>query len=216
MKQNVKYQSLIIPGKLRLEVRISVDERNAEYQSTFEGNKSTGINFLPIVSLNIIRPTEVDENGQRVKARFNPNDNLGMTKYNIGLFTTELGGMINDLKTPELYEYHGKRLELNEAVAEKVRRPFMIGNITVELSAVVIIKADDTRVEGVKLKFNNEQSSVLLTLNELNALHFTLDHLDVDSIALLMYLNYVEKPNHPTSFNEVLPEVDIKPKEFEE
>jgi len=215
MKQTVRYQMLSIPSKLRMEVRITVDDRNTpEYQSMFEGNKNTGISFLPIISLIIVRPSEMDENGNRVKAKWVPNDTLGMTKYNVGIFANELSGMMNDMKTPELYSYHGKRLELNEAIAEKIRRPFVVGTMTVELSAVVITQPDDSRVEGIKMKFNNESSSVLLTLNELTGLEYNIRNLNVDALCLLMYMNYISKPNGPTTFDSSSLNVDIKPKEF--
>ena len=53
----------------------------------------------------------------------------------------------------KVHTYHGKRLELNEEVAAKIRRVFMIGNVTLELSAVVVVQQDESRVEGIKVKF---------------------------------------------------------------
>ena len=78
-------------------------------------------------------------------------------------------------------------------------------------------RVDDTRVEGIKMKFNNEQSSVLLTLNELDSLVFNLRNMDVDSVALLLYLNYINKPAGTKNFNAnaLTPKVDIAPKESE-
>lgn len=215
MKQVVKYQNFVVPGKLRSEVRITIDEKGAEYATTYEGNKSTSISFYPIISLSIIRNPTMDENGNKVKVPWNPNDTLGMTKYNLPIIINELKGIQEDLKITDLYTYHGKRLELNEEVASKIRRVFMIGSVTLELSAVVIVQDDDSRIEGIKIKFNNEQSSVLLTLNELTSAIFNLDHIDVDSISMLMYLNYVSKPEKPTIFDasSLQPKVDILPKD---
>lgn len=216
MKQSVRFLNLTIPGKLRVEVRITVDDRGSEYVSDFNGNKSASISLMPIIGVSITRPSEIDENGKRVRAPWNPNDSLGMTKYNLPILVEELNGIQEDLKTIDLYTYQGKRLELNEEVAAKIRRVFMIGNTTLELSAVVIVQPeDDKRVEGIKMKFNNEQSSVLLTLNELSSLSFTLQNMDVDSLAMLMYLNYITKPEKPTLFDSstLSPKVDILPKE---
>lgn len=217
MKQNVKYRSLVIPGKLTIEVRIMIDDRGGEYLSQFDGNKSTSISFFPIVSMTLTKPAELDDNGNRVRAPWNPNDNLGMTKFNMPIMYNNLKAIQEDMKTPELYTYHGKRLELNEEAAAKIRKVYLIGNTTIELSAVVVINtADDSRVEGIKMKFNNEQSSVLLTLNELDSLIYNLDHMDVDSLALLMYLNYINKPDKPKTFDAstLTPKVDIAPKDF--
>lgn len=217
MKQIVRFQNMVIPGKIRSEVRITIDERNAEYASTFEGSKTTNIVFYPIVTLSIVRTPSTDENGNKIKAPWNPNDSLGMTKYNLPILLRELKEIEKDMKIPELYTYHGKRLELNESIAEdKVRRVFMIGNVTLELSAVVIVQDDETRIEGIKMKFNNEQSSVLLTLNELTSLIHNIGNLDVDSIALMLYMNYITKPDKPTTFDSSSsqqPIVDILPKE---
>ncbi len=215
MKQVVRYQNLVIAGKLRTEVRITVDERGAEYNSTFENNQTTAVSLFPIISFIITKPSELDENGNRKKAPWNPNDTLGMTKYNFPTFVNNLGEIREDMKISELYTYQGKRLELNEEIAEKIRKVFPIGNTTVEFSAVVITQLDETRIEGIKIKFNNESSIVLLTLNEIDSLLFHLQKIDIDSIALLMYLNYISKPNKPTSFNTstLQQKVDILPKE---
>lgn len=217
MKQNVKYRSLVIPGKLTIEVRIMIDDRGGEYLSSFDGNKSTSVSFFPIVSITLTKPAELDDNGNRVRAPWNPNDNLGMTKFNMPIMYNNLKAIQEDMKTPELYTYHGKRLELNEEAAAKIRKVYLIGNTTIELSAVVVLNtADDSRVEGIKMKFNNEQSSVLLTLNELDSLIYNLGHMDVDSIAFLMYLNYINKPDKPKTFDAstLTPKVDIAPKDF--
>jgi hypothetical protein len=119
------------------------------------------------------------------------------------------------MNTPELYSYVGSRLELDNTLAEKIRRIFLIVSMTVELSAVVITQADETKVEGIKLKFNNENSTVQLTLNDIDSLLFTMEHLDIDSIVLLMYSMYMK--NGTTNIvappvNRPAPVVDIKPK----
>lgn len=216
MNQYVRYQTLVVPKKLRVEVRVAIDKKGGEYSSTTPGgDRSVSVSFFPIVSLNIIRPSELDENGRRKRAPWNPNDSLGMSKFNLPIMIRNLKEIQSNLKIQDLYTYQGKRLELNEVIAEKVRSPFPIGNMIVELSATVIVQPDDSRIEGIKMKFNNEQSSVLLTINELDALIYSLDHMDIDSIALLMYLNYIEKPDHPTSFTDetLTPKIDILPKD---
>lgn len=214
MKQIVRYQHLVIPSKLRSEVRITVDDRGVEYTSTFDGNRSTSINLFPIVTITLTRPGEIDENGNKIRAPWNPNDTLNMTKYNMPIFINELSGIQQDMKIPNLYTYQGKRLELNEEEANKIRRVFMIGSTTLELSPVVIINVDENRVEGIKMKFNNEQSTVLLSLNELDSLVFNLKNLNVDTIALTMYIQYINKPNTVKTFdvNTLTPKVDIVPK----
>lgn len=215
MKQTVRYSLFTIPGKYKAEMRITVDDRGAEYSSSYEGNKNINITFYPVISLNIIRPSEMDENGNKVKPLWNPNDSLGMTKFNLPRFKNALKQIRKNLETPELYTYQGKRLEINEALAEKIRDPFKVGNVTVELSAVVVVQPDETRVEGIKVKFNNEQSSVLLTLNELDSMISNLDDLNIDSLALLLYLNYLKSPNPPKIFdnNTLKTNVDIIPKD---
>lgn len=216
MKQIVKYRCLTIPRKLSVELRIATDERNnPEFVSNFDGNRSTNVSLLPMIGITIMRPTETDESGVRIKAPWNPNDNLGMTKFTLPIFIEEFKGIKEDMKTPDLYTYHGKRLELNEEVAQKIRRVFVIGNTTLELSAVVLIKPEDeSRMEGIKMKFNNEQSTVLLTLNEMNSLLYNLEHLDIDALSLLLYLNYINRPDKPKTFdtNTLTTQVDIKPK----
>ena len=214
MKQTFRYQSMMIPNKLKVEIRLVIDDtRNPEYTSNYNGDRNTSLVFYPIVSISLIK-NETDESGQRIKQVYNPNDTAGMTRYNIPIFLDNLSGIRKDLNDPKMYTYTGKRLELNEAAANRIRRVFVIGNMTIELSAVVIQQADETRVEGIKMKFNNEQSTALLTLNEMEALIFNLSNMDVDSISMMMYFNYYKKPSGiqpDNSISKPVVEVDIVP-----
>ena len=214
MKQVATYNFGGVPGKLKASIRIIVDRKAAEYSSTYGDSSSSTLSLSPIINLGIVRPSEIDENGNRTNAPWNPNDSLSMTKYTLPIFIEELKEMKSSMKTPELYTYQGKRLELNEEKSEAVRRPFMIGKMTVELSAVVIVQPDETRVEGIKMKFNNEQSSVLLTLNDITSLIYNLDKIDVDSIAMKMYFKYISSPDKLKTFDasSFQSKVDIVPK----
>ena len=200
MKHVIRYQVLTIPQKLRCDVRIIVDDRSPVFVGGSADTKSTTISIRPFVALSIIRPTELDENGQRIRGQWDPNDNLSMTKYNMPVFLEEFKAVYDGMKIPELYTYHGSRLDLNEEVAKNVKKSFMIGPMTIEISPQVIIQNDDSRVEGVKLKFNNEQHTVSLTLNDMTALLYTLDHMDMDTLGFMMYNKFASNPNGPTTF----------------
>ena len=218
MKQVIKYRLLTITNKLAMEIRMVVEDRNLQYVTERDGVKYTNLNINPLIGLSITKPSEIGDDGSRVKAPWNPNDHLAMTKFNLPILYEELHGIQQDMKKPELYTYHGKRLEINESLAETIRRVFMIGNVTIELSAVVIVQPDETRVEGIKMKFNNEQSSVLLTVNELTSLVYNIYHLDIDSITLKMYDAFIDKKSTSagSSVNLDFPlpsnNVDILPK----
>lgn len=220
MKQFVRYQFLLIPGKLRGEIRITIDDARApEFTSETNGNISTNITFLPIISFTIVKPSSVDESGNRVRASYSMSDTLGMTKFNLPLFLRQLKAMQENMKIPDLYTYQGKRLELNEEKAEKVRDVFPIGNVTVELSSVIItqvnVNGEDERIEGVKIKFNNEQSSVTLSINEFDSLIWNIEHLNIDGVSLTLYLNYIKSSDKPKVYTQdnLKPLVDILPKE---
>lgn len=218
MKHYIRYQVLNIPDKLRCEIRINIGDKSPEYTSESMTGRNTSITLYPIITLNITRPVEVDENGNRTRAKLNPNDMLSMTRYQLPLLIDELKSIENDMKTPELFTYQGKRLELNEESAKRIRKVFMIGTMTLELTAVVIVQPDESRVEGIKMKYNNEQSTVLLTLNDLRSLIFTLEHTDIDNIAMLLYTTYgkskdKQKIYTPESLQASAPVVDIPPKE---
>ena len=193
MKQTIKYQILSIPNKLRVDLRLLLDDRGCEYVMENNGTKTVNLTTIPIINISIVHPAEIDSNGIKIRPPWNPNDNLTTTKFSLPIFITELIGIQTDMKTPELYTYQGDRLELNEGAASKAKHIFMVGNTTIELSPVVIINSDDTRIEGIKIKFNTEQSSTFLTLNELNSLVYNLSHLDADNLALMLYTHYATK-----------------------
>lgn len=214
MKQTTSYRFLSIQNKIRGDLKIIIDtDRNPEYVSNNASGTNTSIAFYPIVTLTIIKPPQIDENGQRVQVPWTINDSLSMNKINLAIFKNEFKEIMNRMKTPELYTYHGKRLELNESIAEEVRRVFMINpTMTVELSPVVIMQ-DDDRLEGIKIKFNNEQSTVTLTLNEVTGFYEVISKLEIDSVAMLLYLNYASRPDKPKQFDALNPpNVDIVPK----
>lgn len=219
MKQIVKYRILTIPNKVTMEIRLNIDDRNSEFVTMRDGAKYTNLNMNPVIGLSILKAAEIDESGNRVRAPWNINDHLTMTKYNLPILYEELHGIQQDMKKPELYTYHGKRLEINETLAEEIRRVFVIGTTTVELSTVVIVQPDETRVEGIKIKFNNEQSTTLLTLNELNSLVYNINHIDIDSLTVGIYQTFIDRSNKggitstTTNVDFPLPSVDIAPKE---
>jgi hypothetical protein len=211
MKRTTRFRFLSIPNKLYCDVRISSDDKSRpDFTSIGENGISTTISLYPTVIISISHPSEFDETGRRIRTPFNPNDSLGLTKYLYPIFVRELRGFTEDMKISDLYIYHGKRLDLNDELADKIRRVFMVGNTAVEFSAV-ILETDDTRMEGMKIKFNNENSTVSLTINEMDVLLYNLEHIDIDSVAMMMFRDYLNKPDKQTS-NLNTPEIDIKPK----
>lgn len=191
MKKSMKFSILSIPGKIKIDLRVVVDDVMInEYVSA--NNDLMSLVLYPLIIVSIIRPYEVSDDGIRRKGPWNPNDSLPLTKYNVGVFLKELKEINNDMKIKELYNYFNDRLELNEDVGEKIVRKFKVGNNYVELSPVVISLLDDSRVEGVKLKINNEESTVLLTLNDVEAVIYALDHLSIDVISFMLFNRYAK------------------------
>lgn len=213
MKNIVRYRALTVPGKLIGELRLTIEDGRSspEYSSVFEGGRSTNLALFPVLSINIIRSPEIDEIGNKVRAPWNINDSITMTKFTLPIFLNEIKTLYEEIKKPEMYSYHGDRLELNEKLANEVRHVFMIGNTTLELIPVVIDNKG-TLVEGIKMKFNNEKSSVLLTINEYISFIFLIEHVNMDDIALNLYFNFMRKIAIEEPKNETpRVEVDIKP-----
>lgn len=206
MKQVVRYHFLSIPKKLRCEIKLTLDERNKASSTEFEGNSYINFRIYPLITVSIYREGITDENGTYTKAPWNPNDTLGLTKFNLPIFIQELMAIQKDMKIPELYSYQSNRLELNESIAAKARKAFMIGTNAVEFSPVVL-EQEETKLEGVKIKFNNEDSVVYLTLNELDSLCYNLYHLDVDSTMLMLYSQIKDGKLAPSE--SVKPKIDI-------
>lgn len=212
MKQIVRYRFMTIPNKLFGDIRISVDESSrVEVKSNYEGGKSTNIVLLPIISIQILRPLEVNEEGRKFRPLSSMNDSIGLTKFSYPIFLNELKAIYDGMKTPDLYSYHGNRLELNDKEAEKIRRVFAVGRSSIELKAVVIETPNDAgtseMLEGIKMKFNNEESTVLLTIREIESIIWTLENLDIDGLVLNMYLSFIDR----VPYQRNRPMVDIQP-----
>lgn len=192
MKKSIKFPVLTVPNKLKVDLKIVVDDvMKPEYVSP--GEESVSLNIYPLISVSITRPFEIDENGLKKRAAWNPNDNLPLTKYTVPVFLKALTEINEDMKIKELYNYFNSRLEVNEELAEKVTKTFRVGNNTVQFKPVVIALPDDSRVEGIKFKINNEESVALLTLNDIEALIYSLSNLNAEQLALTLYLNYCKK-----------------------
>lgn len=214
MKQVIRYRFLTIPNKIRCEINTTVDDRTI-YKSSSDGRSVLSCTPFSYVTISIVRPLERDDNGNVVSS-FNRNDILSISRYNFPLFLDELNAIHKDLKIPELYKYIDKRLELDEEIAGKIRRVIKLADTVIEFSAVVIEQDSDTnpRVEGIKLKFNNEHSSVALTVNDIAVLTHVLNHLDVDTIVLKMLSMHMNEPGRNTFRQRDMdaPIVDIVPK----
>jgi len=191
MKQIVRYKFLSIPHKLAGEIRLTIDSKSVAYTSTYEGGRSTNVSMMPSVVLTIMRESERDENGRFVRPPWNPNDSIPLTRYHVPLLLMEMKEIYKDMKIPEMYKYHGDRLELNETLASKSRKVFIIGSVTVELVPVVIQRDETTAIEGIKMKFNNESSTVALTLNEFYSLIYQIEKLNLDVMVTWMYDKYI-------------------------
>jgi hypothetical protein len=203
MKRKLTYRLLTIFGKLSVEVGLYIDPTkrfpNGEYSSqSQEGTYFTGINLQPSLTIGIIRPSETDENGNRSRAPFNKNDNLLMAANQLPIFLKELEAIIAAMRIPEMYSYAGKRLVVNDDLVLQHRRLFTIGAgqvaSTIEIVPVVILQPDETRIEGIQMKFNDDHSTVLLTLNDLEVLSHYLKVADINGIALTMYANWCKGP----------------------
>ena len=201
MKRSMKYNLLVVPNKIKIDEKIILDDQMpAEYISA--GSDIASISLFPLIAISITRPFEIDEDGIKKRPPWNPNDNLPLTKFTFPIFVRELKELCSDLRIKELYHYSGgNRLELNEDLAEKVTKTFKVGNNSVQLKPVVIALPDDSRVEGAKLKINNEDSVVLLTVNELDSVLFTLTHTAVDQIALVLFERYNKMKGKPNDWN---------------
>ena len=194
------------------DIRISVDDKQTEFNSVYDGGKSSALMLFPFIALQILKFNEVDENGRRLRQQWNPNDTLTMTRYNYPILIRELTAIMNDMKIPEMYSYTGSRLDVNVEAAEKARRVFMISNATIELVPIVIEQQDESRVEGIKMKFNNEQSVVALTLNELDSLLYQMNHTDIENLAINLYNRFASDGSVADIDMNKQPIVDIQPK----
>ena len=104
MKQVLRYQALTVPGKLRVEVRLIVDDRGVESHFAGDSSQNVSISPRPFIVANIIRPTETDENGQRMRAPWDPADSLSMTKYTLPIFLEELRSRSCTLTTVNVWK----------------------------------------------------------------------------------------------------------------
>jgi hypothetical protein len=205
--KRVSYRILtIFPNKLGVEIRVTVDPNrrygNGEFISTgADGAVYTTLSVSPLIVISILRPGEVTDTGLRVRAPYNNNDHLRLNTAQTPIFAAELNNIMDAIKIPEMFSYAGKRLIVNEELAQAKRRTFTIGGgnlgTVVDMVPVVILQPDETRVEGIQLKFNDDSSSVLLTLNDMESLYHCVKNTQFDHIALDMYVHFCRTGQQP-------------------
>lgn len=201
MKQQIKYQIATIPRKLLIEMRMIIDS-NDKYKPGLKINIAEGgdeyleLKLFPVVNLNIFREILVVE-GIPQRRDFNPNDNVMLTKYNLPLFLDNLNTIIKDFQTPKLYHYTDGRLELDSKLAESIQKKFIISQKLIIFTPVVINNTandgNESQLEGIEMKINTDESTVLLTLNDMSSLSYILNKLDIDSLSIQLYTNFIKK-----------------------
>ena len=212
MKQIVRYRFMTIPNKLVGDLRVTIDESShAENRNMYNGGVSTNLVILPMINIEILRPVETNDNGRRFRPHGNSNDSIGLTKFNYPTFLNEIKTVYESMKTPNMFVYRGERLDINDKECEKARRAFTVGRTSVELKPTIIEQMVDggqvQRLEGIKMKFNNEDSTVLLTIREIESLIWILASLNIDTMVFLMYTNFIER----VTYERQKPVVDIQP-----
>ena len=194
MTQHIRYRYMTIPGKLTGDIHLRIDEKSRDFRQVLgDGVSSINIQLLPIINVNITRPFEKDADGQYIKKAWNPNDSIGMTRYQLAIFIDNWKKIYNDMKIPALYIYTGNQLNVNEEEAKDVRRVFSVGSQVIELMPIVIYDETGKAKEGIRMKINDENSCVNLSLDESLGLISILNSLDVESITFMMYNNYINK-----------------------
>lgn len=205
MRYMAKYTVLTVPSKLDCEIRVNIDTAsrlNPVYTNRTDETDTSSLRLFPFFTIKIHRPPLQDDDGKWVSAPWDPNDSLSMTKYTLPIFDNSLRELYESMKTPDLYSYRGERLELNEKIANTLRKAFKLGNpatgTVVELIPS-IIKGDENTpsIEAIKMTFNKETSSVTLSLNDTISLLYTLENTDMDCIALQLYQARIARRYEP-------------------
>ena len=177
-----------IPGKLKCEIRVTINtEGTMRTESTYSSANSEGytLNLAPLYQITIIRRNDSESGVPPVR---NMSDSISLTKYHMSIFLDNLTAVYNGLKIPSMYGYDaGNKLQLNEVEATKIIKIFKVWNTAIEMAPVVILNSDDTRMEGIKLMFSNEESMVLLTLTDIEALMFGMNNADMDAVAIGLF-----------------------------
>lgn len=213
MKTSIVYHVITIPKKLKMEIKLIVEDNKSEYINSSGEDTFATIRLFPMITLGIVREVQRDDTGLIIKQPFVLSDTLTMSRYTLAIFKSEFEDIFRLIKEKDVYTYHGKRLELNEKIVEEIRKVFKISRNVVEIMPTLLISPDDMdeKIEGVKLKFNNENSSVLLSINDMIALIETMNNISIDTITTWMYKEFKNaKPGTypPASFKEI----DIIPK----
>jgi hypothetical protein len=194
MKRTINFNVGAITGKLNINLRLALDDQSERFSSGVRistnqtGDEYINVNLYPMLSLIIHRENIVVE-GVSQRAPFNRDDMITLSRSTIPIFIHNFDRLLKEFETPELYKYIEDRLELNDKLAEAYRKRFMVGPSIVEL-VPVIIDDGDSKMEGIRMKFNVEDSTVVLTMNEAIRLSYTIKNLNIDALALQIYLEF--------------------------
>lgn len=222
MKHVLRYLLFSITNKIRCEVRCIINDipNSIYYHQHKEGEITDSLSLRPFITVTILRD-------KREFPGWLISDTLGLNKVSYPTFVKELKKMQETLKISDMYQYKEDPvtkfnvcLGVNEELANRHRQIFKPYNsqIMVEITPTATEFSDRvygvaTLTKAVKIKFNNEESSVVLNEEEFDALVSSLDKADMDMITLHMYQQYykptAQKLDVVKTVNSQDPKVDI-------
>lgn len=176
----------------------------------FNGNEYITLNPHPFITIDISDTfTKTEE--------WNSNRTVTLNLMSKMVLESMLSTMITNFKIKDLFYYQNNDLRVNQELAKKLEKVFVIGNKTCVLRYAVIQddKTQDGPYEGVIFMINKAENFCYLTFDEIQFLFYTLRSINLYDLCFNV-LNYyqtldIKDDDYDIDENLLLEEVEKLP-----
>lgn len=177
---------------LRLQVRLIKDDGKVFHNEFTFGDKSY-IKLEPVTYLIL----ELD----KINDEFSPDRSVIIGQGNIHLYVKKMKELIKDIYNEKIFATKGNEIVLYSDMSRKFTKAIQVPGMNQSMMMVPAIVYDENEVsyEGVNLYFNKPENVIGLSIDEFEALSYTLEHIDLFTYSqvLINYISTYEKQATP-------------------
>lgn len=179
---------------LKLHIKLMNENHQGELEGfhkefTFNGKEYLSLNVFPILTLEMMDKTD----------GWKPDKTIILTQRNIFYLIQSLKKINKAIYKEDMFVYDERNeLMVYKDMAEKhTERVYKLGNHKLLLKPSVVYSPQEEAYEGIVMYFNNTNNVVQVNLDDLNALIYTLDKIDLFTYSQHMLNYYVYSMNNP-------------------
>ena len=180
---------------LRIQVKLKKDDGKT-FHNEFKFADKTYLKLDPIVYLIL----ELD----KVNDEYNPDRSILIGQGNIHLYIKKMKKIIKDIYNENIFAIKKNEIILYSDMSKKFTQIIQVPGTTQGLAIVPAVVYDENEVsyEGVNLYFNKTENVIGLSIDEFEALAYTIEHIDLFTYSQTL-INYISNYNKDETVQKI-------------